>query len=584
MIKIIKKDLKFDNANIDKLATELNTTKEVISLLLNRGYSENEIKQLIETDYDILKACDSLTNCKEAATILADAILDDKAEIYIYADYDCDGIMSGSIAKNVLNDITKALESKCKITVKMPNRHEGYGLSMKWCKKKFPRKTKKNIVVMTVDNGITKHEEVEYLKSKGINVIISDHHVPKEGEIPDCLIVDAWLNDKNNKNALGLCGAAVTFLILGKLLSLLNDNEYIYNYLPYAAIATITDVMPATPLNMSIMKIGLDMFNSEILSEPLLYYKKYVGSNLSIKDIAFGLGPQMNACGRMGDTEIATEFLCSQNEEKIEDLYSKIANINDKRKAKENAIIEGLKEIDYSNDLFIIVYIPDAGGITGTLASKLVNMYNKPTIVFSGNGEILTGSARSAGELNLHEVFNYEVEKGNVLYFGGHHLAAGVTIEADKLLILRESLNKLLLSLIVEDDNVEDKDIEIKVDDFIHLKDISTNTLNKYTKNILYFGTLKEPTFALKDVKVIDYRRSSNNPNHICLVLEDETCKAKIDRKGDIKGKEVWIWNKANEIEPILKETNVIDIIGKIIPDFRFKKLSTLDIEKIIPA
>ena len=586
MIQIIKRENKISSDKAKLLAKQYKTTPEVISLLLNRGYKEEDLKKYIQIDEFEIKAHNSITNVDEAASIIRDHMNNDDAEIYVYGDYDCDGVMSTGIMDGVLSAVKEALESKVKITMKIPNRIEGYGLSLDWCKKTFPRKVKKDTLVITVDNGITKYKEVEYLQSKGITVIITDHHAPKAGEVPDCLVVDPWLNDLNSEDALGLCGASVAYKVCGRLLELYEaDEDYIYNFLPNASIATITDIMPSTAENIGLVGLGLWLIENGYANEAINYYKKYVNKTITVKDLAFELGPQINACGRMGEVEIAKSFISSTDEEEIQEFYNHMINLNDERKELEKKLFEEIISKDFSNDLIVIDYVPNLGGLGGTVASKIVSYYNKPVILLTGSGKELHGSARSDGYVDLHALFSYEVEKGNMINFGGHKVSAGVTVDIDKIDDLRKSLNTVLASLLLdraEQENINEEDLKIEVDDIIKLKDITRSTISPYL-NIIYFGTLKEPVFAIKNINVLDARSSKNNANHLCLNLVDDTCKAKKNRNGHMVGKELWLWNKMNDYQSIGRPEKV-HLIGKLVPDFRNPKYYTFDVETILPA
>lgn len=585
MVKIIKRNKNIENNKIIELAKKYNTTTEIISLLLNRGYKEEDLKKYIQKDEFYIAPFNSITNCDKAAKILKEHLNDDDAVIHIFGDYDCDGVMSNTIMYGVLTAIKESIESNVTILSKTPNRYEGYGLSLNWCKATFPKKVKSKTLVITVDNGITKKEEVEYLKSKGVEVIISDHHAPKDGFTPDCLVVDPWLNDIGKENALGLCGAAVAYKICGRLLELYGDEtNFILNYLPNAAIATITDMMPATQENIGLVGYGLWLMKQGYANEAIKYYKSFINKDITIKDIAFDIGPQVNACGRMGRVEIATTFMNTDDIEELEEIYNNMLVLNDERKELEKKLVEEIVQQDYSNDLIIIAYVKNLGGLGGTVASKIVEAYNKPVIILSGEGDILHGSARSIGNLSLHSLFEYEVKMGNMIDFGGHHAAAGVTVLADKIEDLKKSINNTLASLYLElQDDIEiETDINIEVDNIINLKDINKNTIAPYSE-LICFGDLKEPTFAITDLKVLEARSSSNNPNHLCLNLEDNTCIAQKNRYGKLVGKEIWIWNKMNEYKT-LGEPNKIHLVGKLVPDFRNPRFYTFDVQNIIPA
>lgn len=583
MIKI--RNRKIDNKDIKKLAVKYKTTEKIIKLLLNRGYKEEELGKYIQKDDYYVAPFDSITNCTEAATIIKSYLEDDEATIYTFGDYDVDGVMSRNTVEGIFLAIKESIDSKVTLKYKTPNRVEGYGLGMEWCKKTFPRKTTKRILVITVDNGITKKEEVAYLQSKGVEVIITDHHAPKKGQVPDCLIVDPWLNDLNDDNALGLCGAAVAYKICGRLLELYeDDSNFILNYLPNAAIATITDMMPATQENIGLVSYGLWLIKNGYASEAINHYKAYVNKEITVKDIAFEIGPQINACGRMGNIELATNFMFATDEDELEYFYNEMINLNEERKVLEKKIVENIFAQDFSNDLMVIVNVPELGGLGGTVASKVVEHFRKPCILLSGNGEVLHGSARSFGGISLHALFSDEVKKGNIVDFGGHHAAAGITVRADKIDDLRKSINHTLASLILElsSEEVIEKEPVIEVDDIINLKDITRSTIAPYSE-LVFFGDFKEPVFALMNLDVIEARSSSNNPDHLCLNLQDSTVKAVKNRYGKLVGKELWIWNKMPAYKEI-GEPKKVNLIGKIVPDFRNPKYYSFEVETIIPA
>ena len=583
MIQVIKRDKQINSELLNELAKKHNTTKEIIALLLNRGYNEEDLHLYIQNDEFYVAPFNSIKNVDEAANRIISYLEDDEAEIYIFADYDADGVNAGYVMTDSLIAVKDAIDSKCNINVYYPNRCEGYGLSMTFCKALKSKKTDKRILVITVDNGITKKEEVAYLQSKGIEVIITDHHAPKIGYTPNCLVVDPWLNDTDDINAKGLCGTAVAYKVAGRILELYGDTNFIINYLPNVAIATITDIMPATPENIGIVGYGLWLIDNGYANEAIQHYISYKNlKKITVKDIAFEIGPQINACGRMGNIHKATDFMFSNGN--VEEIYNEMIALNDSRKSLEKDIMDNIaKQADnYKNDLMVIIHVPNLGGLGGTVASKVVDMFGKPCILLSGDGEELHGSARTYGELDLHSVFSHEVKKGNLKDFGGHKVAAGVTVEKSKIESLRQSINTTLAQLFVDANEEIEEDVTIEVDEIISLADIKKNTIQPY-EGLLCFGDLKEPVFALTNVEVLEARTSSNNANHLCLNLQDDTCIGTKNRYGKLVGKELWIWNKMPDYKR-LGEPKKVHLLGKIVPDFRNPKFYTFDVTNIIPA
>ena len=240
IIKIIER--KANEAKVIELSNKYNISKDIVSFLLGRNVPENIIPLLVSKEELELLPNNSLTNVEQAAELISKYLIDD-SNIYIYGDYDADGVDATYIMYMALVELAEGLEVKTNIVYHLPNRCEGYGLSMKWCEE---LESNNNTLVITVDNGISKVEEVEYLKSKGIEVLITDHHKP-QAEVPDCLIVDAHLYDTNNVNACGLCGAAVAYKVVAYLYEMYQlDYEYVKKYVSHVGVATITDVMPFT--------------------------------------------------------------------------------------------------------------------------------------------------------------------------------------------------------------------------------------------------------------------------------------------------------------------------------------------------
>ncbi|MGL5507413.1 MAG: DHH family phosphoesterase, partial [Paraclostridium sp.] len=453
------KQRKVNEINAKKIASKYNLSIEVVSLLLGRGYEEEFIELLTATEIGLLNPHNSIKNVEEASYEIAEYIQNDNAKIYIYADYDSDGINAGFIMGDCIKQLIKAMNSKCELEVCLPNRTAGYGLNMQWCEwvNNDAKEFKKDALVITVDNGITKKDETEYLVNHDINVIITDHHVPKEGLVPECLVVDPWLNDLDSKDSLGLCGAAVAYKICAYLLEEIYKDTTGYHllYVPHVAIATITDMMPVTKENIAFVKYGLHLIDNEYCTDGVLHYKQFAGKNITPKDIAFELGPQLNACGRMGKTEVAGALFFGDDEVEIDEIYNEIFKINDNRKAKEKEIVEEIfsRDLDLENKI-LIIEVEELGGLGGTVASKVVEKYQRPVILITGNDNMLHGSARAIGNVDLHELFANEVKNGNMLDFGGHKAAAGVYIMKNKIKALQTSLNRQLdnIEIISEDE------------------------------------------------------------------------------------------------------------------------------------
>ena len=496
----------------------------ITNVLINRGYKEEIIEALLNTGYsDEMPRYNDLTNVEIGADII-ESHIDNDSVIYIFGDYDADGVTSSYILSDAINHAIYNTVSNASINVKLPERTEGYGLNMNWCKKIVEQHQGEDVLVITVDNGIAQNKEVAYLLENGIDVLITDHHMPSGKTPKDVYIIDAFYNndDENNK---GLCGAGVAFKLAMTLLDRYNldyiDDLY-YNYMIHVAIATITDSMPMTVENIKYVYNGVQLLKDGYGSEALQYYR-YFNSNTDItpKDIAFGLGPQINSCGRMNNTSLALNYLFA-DEEDVEELYNSVVNTNDERKSKTKAALEMAEELIDVNDAGIIVQLPEVEGIAGIIASNISNKYNKCTVIFCQAGDALIGSGRGDGYINLLKIFKHiESTTDCIVKMGGHASACGITIKKNKFEQFKQLFNDELNKLLGNRPSEEIKDIDIIVDDCITVSDI--NKENCEALRSLYFFTESNPVFALNNVTITNVKPSGNNPNNVQFSIKDSS-------------------------------------------------------------
>lgn len=573
MKEILIKQNNVTDAAVKELQNKYNVNKELAKFLLGRELTKDVLDALLG-EYVIPKH-DNITNIQEAANLIASFLEKDNSAIYIYADYDSDGVNAGTIAYDALSKIKQAINSNCHIEVHFPNRSEGYGLSLEWCKELVCKNKKENkeILVITVDNGITKRIETEYLLSNDIEVIITDHHHPKKGETPeDVLIIDPWLHKETDKDSLGLCGAGVAYKLFAYLLEEIykDDSNYHLFYLPLVSIATITDIMPLTVENAQYLRYGFYLIENNYCSKAILYYKEYNNKQyLSTKEIAFGLGPELNACGRMLNTKAAGDFLLTEDDDNVVDLYNTINRINKERKKFQKEILDEIFDnlIINEDTRFIIAHTANTGGVGGVIAAKITEKYNLPCMVLSGEGDLLHGSARGLGDLDLQELFIQEVEKGNLLNFGGHKGAAGVYVHSSKINALQKSLNESLKDYIFSTEDTFDN--TVVVDDVLTLADINKSKA-EMTKDIPLIGALSNPKSLLKNLTVISVSRSKKNAQNICLTVSDGKT-----------SKSIWAWGFGDKYEE-LGCPSTISLVGNVEPDFMKPGSYTLGVEQII--
>ena len=546
IIKIIER--KADETKVVELSKKYNISKDIVSFLLGRNVPENIIPLLVSKEELELLPNNSLTNIEEAAELISKYLVDN-ANIYIYGDYDSDGVNATYIMYMALIELAEGLEVKTNIVYHLPNRNEGYGLSMEWCES---LEDNDNTLVITVDNGISKVKEVEYLKSKGIEVLITDHHKP-QAEVPDCLIVDAHLNDTDNINACGLCGAAVAYKVVAYLYEMYQlDYEYVKKYVSHVGVATITDVMPFTEENVIFVSNTLKYINDYPyeneeyvpITEPMHYYAEYTkNERTSAKDIAFGLGPQINSCGRMGNIQTAMDFMLSTHPDDLAESFKNMVDNNEIRKAVTKKALSDI-EPPQPTDLALIVKITDAEGIAGSIASNLCELYDMPVIVFNSNDGMLSGSARCPEWFDIQWLLS---KTDHIISYGGHASAAGLSIKEENYDKFVESFNKAVSKAPAPIMQTN----EIYVDKVITSSDLNRYTINQYN-NVLFFNDFTRPVYALKDVQILGYHTSSNNPNNICFHV-----------KVNNKTVKLWSWGYT-ETYKMLGEPKLLNMVGTL--------------------
>lgn len=571
-IKIIER--KANPELVNKISSEYGISKDIVRFLLGRNVPEDIIPMLLTKEELELLPNDSITNVDKAAELINKFITNDNARIYIYGDYDSDGVNATFIMYNSLVELAEAIGSQVHIEYYLPNREEGYGLSFEWCKKLVANTTSpENTLVITVDNGITKAEETDYLGFHGITSLVTDHHKPQDILLPQCIIVDAHLNDTDDTNACGLCGAAVAYKVVAYLYDKLHnlDFEYVKKYVAHVGIATITDVMPFTQENIIFVANTLKYLNDfpyadfeySPVTESMYYFAELnKGNKIKAKDIAFGLGPQLNSCGRMGDIQVAMDFIMSDCEEDLFENYKKIDEMNNLRKTKTAEVTSSINPPALT-DLALVTRLKNCEGIAGSTASKLCDAYAMPTIVFNESDDMITGSARAPQGFDLISLFsNTECVES----FGGHANAAGINIKKENFDQFVTEFNKAVSK--VQQAPVVTLDDTVYVDEIIESKDLNKWKISQYD-DVLYFNDFTRPVYGLEKVYITGYHTSKSNPNNICFHIKNKTKEVK-----------VWCWGYTDTYKA-MGEPKCVNLVGAL---EMFKNMMVIDIHNMEAA
>lgn len=436
----------------------------------------------------------------QTASSLINECISKQMQIIIYGDYDADGVCATSILYNTIVNELKYDN----VMPFIPSRFEhGYGLSKKAILEIQTKLNNKNALFITVDSGITSAKEVEYLKSKNHKVIITDHHQkPKDVPKPDILV---W-EDK-------LVGSGVAYFLAKELGSKDDTN------LAYAAIATVTDIYKLIGINRSIVVHGLKVLNKNppLGIQSLLSQLDYKNKNITSYDLGWGIGPRLNATGRMMDAKTSFRLLTSDNKNTSQKLAKNIIDVNLERQNQTEKMYEHIN-IDKSNLPSIIISASEKyhEGIIGLIASRVVQQFYRPCVVISLEGEIGKGSARSINGINIIELFR----KFQDLFIdvGGHPMAAGFTIKSKNIPKLQKELTKYLTKNINPNVFVP----TINVDAQISLSMATHTTYKTFSLLEPYGYGNSQPKFATNNLSVVSKNYLGSDKQHLKIRLYDK--------------------------------------------------------------
>ncbi len=383
-----------------------------------------------------------LKDMEKSVGIISTAI-EQEERIVVFGDYDVDGITATAILVRYLEGIG------ADVYYKLPNRIEdGYGISSDVVEL---LKEKGVNLIITVDNGITAYEAVATANRLGIKIVITDHHTPGE-RLPSA---DALINPKREDDDSGyetMSGAAVALCLVAGLEGCY-VGDMLYEYGELAALGTVCDVMPLNPLNRTIAKAGLATLNETpcLGIDALLNVAKHGDKPITSQTLGFTIGPRLNAAGRIDDPTAALSLLLSADEEEALQLATELNDCNLQRRKEEQELLEHLKEeaLRHARDPVLVLFGEGYHeGVLGLAATRLCRRYHRPTIVISTDGEQGKGSGRSVAGFSLYDAL--AACSHCLIGFGGHTLAAGLSIEPTRCEEFRKAINNYAKSIITD--------------------------------------------------------------------------------------------------------------------------------------
>lgn len=515
------------NKQVDyaKIADKLGVPRVLVKLMVNRGISEEEMENYLHGDISMLANPLLMKGVKEATDIIV--MLAQKNEaIAVVTDYDCDGIFSGMVLYTGLSRIG------ARPVLYTPDRvKDGYGINRRIIDEIYNQGIN---YIITCDNGIAAYDEIAYAKELGMTVIITDHHdVPynigddtdnKEYVVPPA---DAVCNPKQHDCTYpykGLCGAGVAYRLIDYVYSVMNIDYKERNILlQYTAIATIADIMEITGENRVIVKTGLNYLTDS--TTPGLTAIKDVndlmGKLVTVYHIGFIIGPSFNAAGRLQDVKPAFNLLLESDPAKARQYADELKELNERRKDMTEQGADRCLEMikadssEEKNRVLVIVLDDCHESVVGIIAGRVKDVYNKPVIVFSkvGNG-LCKGSGRS---IPAYDMFaELSACKDLFVKFGGHPMAAGIT--------MKEELVEELKSRLNNNCRLTDKDMMpvIRIDAEVLFRHMSMDMIRSLNKLEPYGNGNPKPLFCARNVKVKRASIVGRNRNVLKLVLQDQ--------------------------------------------------------------
>ncbi|HOJ10700.1 MAG TPA: single-stranded-DNA-specific exonuclease RecJ [Clostridiales bacterium] len=512
--------LKNPKANFCEMSKALGVSELLCKILVNRKITDlDNANSFIKSDVKRLHSPKLMKDMQKAVTIIKNKISQDR-KIRIVGDFDVDGVISTYLLYIAL--------SRCsaKVDYDIPHRiFDGYGIN-----KNIIEKAKNEGVdtIITCDNGISAIEQIEYAKELGLTVVITDHHeIPfiedeKGSRVYRTPDADAIIDTKQidcNYPFKHLCGAGIAFKFIQVLYCEMGIPESeAYSLIEFVAIATVCDVVDLIGENRIFVKNGLEMLNNtqNIGLRALMRHTGIEGKKLNVYYLGFIIGPCINASGRLDCALKGLKLLLTSNTEEADALAEELHQLNTERKDMTMKGVEEVSQIientNIKNDKVFVIYEPDIHeSIVGIIAGKIRERYNVPTIILTNGEHGVKGSGRSIEEYNMFE----ELLKCKDLLekFGGHPMAAGLSLDVENVDILRERVNKL--TALTDDDLIP----KIYIDAHIPLEYINLSLAEDLTILEPYGKGNPKPLFAEKDIRIFRGMVLGANKNVLKLRL-----------------------------------------------------------------
>lgn len=430
-----------DKALAKELAAECGVDPIVALIASSRGYTDPTALEEFLSDELYISDPFELADVAVAAEILNTAISGGK-KIAVFGDYDCDGLAAASVMYRYLSG--RGADCTCYIPDRLD---EGYGMNASAVEKLAADGVE---LIVTVDNGIACTEEITLANSLGMRVIVTDHHLPGDRLPPAEAVIDPHRRDCGSEFK-EICGAEVAFKLICAAEGC-EPEELLPEYADVLSLAVTADVMPLVFENRSILKAGVKKLKNNPIPglAALMNVAAINAESISAERIAFGLAPRINAAGRLGRAETALRLLITNDENEARALAEETDALNTERRETEKRIFEeAVKSAEADKSIYNRIIVVSGKnwhrGVLGIVASRITERYGRPSVVISAEGEEACGSARSIEGFSIFQAI--EAASELLTKFGGHTLAAGISLKTENIAAFNEKINEYAASL-----------------------------------------------------------------------------------------------------------------------------------------
>ena len=505
-----------DTSKVKQLQESLQVDETIASLLVQRGIDTYEdAKHFFRPSFEDLHDPFLMKDMDKAVARIEQAIANEE-NILVYGDYDVDGTTAVSLMSSYL------LSKYPNVATYIPDRYgEGYGISYKGID--FAQDNDFSLII-ALDCGIKAIDKVKYASEKGIDFIICDHHRPG-GNIPDAIaVLDPKRNDCDYPFK-ELCGCGVGFKLIQALASKEGKTtEDLVEYLDLVATAIGADIVPITGENRALAYFGLQVINEAPRAGFRAIINQVKKDTLSITDVVFTIAPRINAAGRMKHGQYAVNLLTEINLEKAVQLAEEIEAFNtDRRDADKRITEEALQQIEeqkkQKNFTTVVYHATWHKGVIGIVASRLIETYYRPTLVFTKSGDRLAASARSVKGFDVYNAL--EACSEHIEQFGGHKYAAGLTLKEENYLAFKQAFESVVSSTIEKHMLTP----EVTVDTDITLNSITPKFYRILSQFAPFGPGNMSPVFMSTDLKDTGYGK--------CVGEDDKHLRVTVTQNGN---------------------------------------------------